>query len=179
MIAILWNVRSIHNVASIFRTSDAVGVKKIYLVGITPTPRDRVGDLRPDFYKVALGAERTVPWESLLFTKAKKMLLMFRQRGLNILAVEQHKRSKPYFRLPCKYKFDKLVLLVGNEVKGLPANLLKVPDKILEIPMHGKLLKHPEHLKNQHPRHRMGKESLNVSVAFGVVAFGLRYRLCN
>lgn len=176
MLIILWNIRSIHNVGSIFRTSDAVGAEKIYLVGITSTPRDRFGDLRPDFHKVALGAERSVPWEHLSLPKAKQLLSDLKQKNFTLLAIEQHKKSTPYFRLDKKYKFNRLVLLMGNEVKGLPASILKTADKTLEIPMHGKMLKHPEHLKNQHPKRRMGKESLNVSVAFGVVAFGLRYR---
>lgn len=176
MIVILWNIRSLHNVGSIFRTSDAVGVEKIYLVGFTPTPRDRFGDLRPDLQKVALGAERTVSWEHLSVHSAKKLLPALKQQGFTVLAVEQHKRSIPYFRLSSKNAFERLVLLVGNEVGGLPPPILEVADKILEIPMRGKMVRHPEHLKNQHPKLRAGKESLNVSVALGVVAFGLKYR---
>ena len=65
MIALLHNIRSIHNVGSIFRTSDAAGIKKIYLCGITPAPIDEYGRERPAFTKVSLGAEKGIDWESV------------------------------------------------------------------------------------------------------------------
>lgn len=153
-----------------------MGVKKIYLVGITPTPRDRFHDIRPDFYKVALGAERSVPWEYLSIAHARKKMLLLKKQGYYSLAVEQHKKSLPYFKLAPKYSFERLVLLVGNEVGGLPPKVLNSVDKILEIPMHGKLVRHLGHIKNLPLKSREGKESLNVSVAFGVAVFGLKYR---
>ena len=58
------DIRSVHNVGSIFRTADAAGVEKIFLCGITPAPLDRFKEVRADFAKVALGAERYIPWES-------------------------------------------------------------------------------------------------------------------
>lgn len=175
MIVMLWNIRSVYNVASMFRTSDAADIEKIYLVGITPAPRDRFGELRPDFHKVALGAERSTAWEHLSIARAKKLLPALKKQGYSFAAVEQHKQSIPYYRLPQKYKFERLVLFMGHEVRGLPASVLKIADRILEIPMHGKVLKDSAHLKNQHPSRRQGKESLNVSVAFGIIVFGLRY----
>src|SRR3989344_5479637 len=63
MVIILDSIRSIHNVGSIFRTADAAGVKKIYLCGVTPMPTDRFGKVRPQFQKVALGAQHSVEWE--------------------------------------------------------------------------------------------------------------------
>ena len=176
MIIILDNIRSLYNVGSIFRTADAAGVEKIYLCGITPEPVDRFGKLRPQLAKVSLGAEKTVAWEycksaSRLINKLKKESYKIpkpRNAGpgwqwqgrLTIFAVEQDKKSIPYYKMK---PFDKaqgknkneLVLIFGNEVKGLSKSILKEADKILEIPMRGK------------------KESLNVSVAFGIVVFHL------
>lgn len=151
------NVRSVHNVGSIFRTADAAGAEKIYLCGITPAPLDRLKCLRPDFAKVALGAQDYVPWESAKNTVAA--LKRLQCDGWGIFAVEQSPRATPYYRLsraafaPAKKKF---CLVLGDEVRGLPPSVLALADRILEIPMHGK------------------KESLNVAVAFGIVAFGLR-----
>ncbi len=156
MIVVLDNIRSLHNVASIFRTSDAVGVQKLYLCGITPTPLDRLSRVRPPFTKVALGAEENVPWEKRASTW--RLLDKLKKEGYKILAVEQHKASTPYYRLPTThYRLDKVVLVLGHEVRGLPESVLSRADKIIEIPMLGV------------------KESLNVSVAFGVMAFHLRY----
>jgi 23S rRNA (guanosine2251-2'-O)-methyltransferase len=153
IVVILHDIRSAHNVGSIFRTADAVGVEKIYLCGITPSPIDRFKEVRPDFAKVALGAEQYVQWESVKTTAAAIKLL--KKDGFQIFALEQSKRSTPYYTAIVT-KDSRVAIIVGNEVKGLPPSLLKTADRILEIPMMGK------------------KESLNVSVAFGVLAFGLR-----
>lgn len=155
IVAVLVNVRSVHNVGSIFRTSDAAGIKKIYLCGITPSPLDRLGKLREDFSKVALGAERSVAWEKVVSTPM--LLKKLRREGYEILAVEQARRSIPYHKANIG-KMEKIALVLGNEVGGLTPSVLKLADKVLEIPMHGK------------------KESLNVSVAFGIVAYRLRHR---
>ncbi len=152
MIVILHNIRSLHNIGSIFRTADASGIKKIYLTGITATPLDRLGRPREQLTKVSLGAEKTVPWE---YVKSATLLIKkLKQEKYEIYAVEQSKKSTPYYKLsPTSYKLDKVALVVGNEVRGLPDLILKHSDKILEIPMAGE------------------KESLNVSVAFGIIAF--------
>lgn len=154
MIAILDNVRSVHNVGSMFRTADTAGITKIYLCGVTPTPLDRFGKVRPQFAKVSLGAERTVQWERC--TKTMSALVQLKKEGYVICALEQSLKSVPYYRLPRSVPFQKIALLVGNEVSGLSPHILKRADYILEIPMHGK------------------KESLNVGVALGIVAFALR-----
>lgn len=157
MIAILHNIRSLHNVGSIFRTADAAGLEKLYLCGITPEPADRFGKIRPQVSKVALGAEKTVPWEKARSIAA--VIKKLKKEGHKIFAVEQSKSSVPYCKLSgVLTRQNKAVLVVGNEVRGLPTAILKLADKILEIPMRGK------------------KESLNVSVAFGIVAFGLLYK---
>ncbi len=156
MVVILHNIRSLHNVGSIFRTADAVGTQKLYLGGITPGPVDRFGKLEPKFAKVALGAEKSVTWEKVAQTS--QVIKSLKQEGYKIFTIEQSRRSIQYYSLPTThYKLAKVALVLGAEVEGLPANILAKCDKILEIPMLG------------------GKESLNVSVAFGIVAFHLRY----
>lgn len=147
MIIILHNIRSCHNVGSIFRTADAFGCEKIYLSGLTSTPLDIYGRENKRISKVALGAEKFLPWEHVastvrLFNKLKK-------DGFVVLALEQSKRSTSLadFRIDPKNKY---ALIVGSETDGLSSEILRRVDKILEIPMLGK------------------KESLNVSVAFGI-----------
>lgn len=147
---ILHNIRSIHNVGSIFRTADAAGVTRIYLTGYTPTPIDRFGRTRKDFAKVSLGAERSVPW------KARKdifaLLQTLKREKVNIIAAEQNANAVDYRRVKVK---TPAALIVGNEVAGLSKAVLKRCDTIAEIPMRGR------------------KESLNVSVAAGIVLFQL------
>lgn len=157
MIAVLHNIRSLHNVGSIFRTADAAGIEKLYLCGITPEPMDRFGKIRQQLAKVSLGAEKTVPWERCVSTS--RLIDKIKKDGYKILAIEQSKKSIPYYtQYPKRYTLPKIVLILGNEVKGLPPAILKKCDKILEIPMRGK------------------KESLNVAVAFGIVVFRLIHK---
>jgi tRNA G18 (ribose-2'-O)-methylase SpoU len=154
LVVFLWNIRSIYNTASIFRTADALGVSKIYLCGITPEPIDILGNYKKDFSKVSLGAEKTVNWEYSYFTL--KALKKVKKDGYRIIALEQSPKSKPYYKFKVS-KNSKIALILGNEIKGLPKKILDFSDLILEIPMLGK------------------KESLNVSIAFAVVGFYLRY----
>ncbi len=161
MIVVLHNIRSLHNVGSIFRTADAVGCKKIYLTGITPSPLDEFGRPRQALTKVSLGAEKYLKWEKVGLSSsskaartAVKLIENLKKNGYRILAIEQSKNSIPYLKYK-KAKINNLVLVVGNEIKGLPRAVLNRADKILEIPMKGR------------------KESLNVAVAFGIVAFSL------
>ena len=156
MIVILHNIRSLHNVGSIFRTADAAGVKKIYLTGITPAPLDRLGKPRPQLTKVSLGAENNISWDSSANSPraVRRLLDKLRNEKFKIYAIEQSKKSMPYYKLNLNGKRPSdIALVLGNEVKGIPKSILNLSDKILEIPMAGK------------------KESLNVSVAFGIVAF--------
>lgn len=153
--AVLHDVRSVHNVGSIFRTADAAGVSKIYLCGITPAPIDRFKEVRKDFAKVALGAERSVKWESVKDTK--DAVARLKRDGYEVLAVEQSPDAVSCEKVVVK-KNMRLALVMGNEVQGLPPAVLALADKTIEIPMFGK------------------KESLNVSVAFGIVAFVLRLK---
>jgi len=151
---ILHNVRSLHNVGSIFRTADAAGVKEIYLCGFTPSPEGRFKKIRPQIAKTALGAEGFVHWEKV--PKINLLIRRLKEEGYTVLAVEQAKKSLPYCAFKPK-RGAKIALILGNEVHGIPPAVLKEADHILEIPMRGK------------------KESLNVSVAAGVILFGLLY----
>lgn len=155
MIVILDNIRSLHNVGSIFRTADAVGVKKLYLCGITPSPLDRFGVVRAELAKVSLGAEKTVAWESASDTS--KLITTLKKQGYKIVALEQTPTSLAYYALPhATYPLNKVALILGAEVDGVSPTVLKKCDAMIEIPMSG------------------AKESLNVAVAFGVAAFRLR-----
>lgn len=145
---ILHNIRSIHNVGSIFRTADASGVSKIFLTGYTPTPTDRFGKQRKDLAKVALGAEKSLPWESS--KSISNVIKKLKKGNFQIIAIEQAKNSIDYKKIKAK---NKVVFILGNEPKGLPTSVLKICDKIAEIPMKGM------------------KESLNVSVSAGIVLF--------
>jgi tRNA G18 (ribose-2'-O)-methylase SpoU len=155
MIVLLYNLRSLHNIGSIFRTSDGAGVSKIYLCGYSSAPVDEFGASRSQIAKTALGAEHMVLWEKK--RSATAVIDRLHKDGYQVFAVELDKRSVPYqvIKLTAK-EWERTVLVMGSEVKGLTPGILKRVDKILEIPMFGK------------------KESLNVSVAFGVVAYGLR-----
>lgn len=155
MIVILHNIRSAYNVGSIFRTADAVGAKKVYLCGITPSPLDRFGAFRREFSKVSLGAEQYLPWEKC--NDISRLIAKLKKDGYRIFAVEQSKRATPLYRIKLsKKELERTALILGEEVRGIHDALLKKADNIIEIPMFGK------------------KESLNVSVAFGIAAFALK-----
>jgi len=147
-ILIIHNVRSVVNVGSMFRTADAAGIDKIYLTGYTPTPLDRFGRIRKDVARTALGAEKFTKWESKknlssLINKLKKDKYL-------IIAIEQDEKSTDYKKIKLK---KKNAFIVGSEVLGISKDVLKKCDVIAEIPMKGK------------------KESLNVSVACGIILF--------
>jgi 23S rRNA (guanosine2251-2'-O)-methyltransferase len=151
MIVILDNIRSLHNVGSIFRTSDGAGAEKIYLCGITPTPVDDFGYKRPQLSKVSLGSEDSVSWE---YKKhISRLIKTLKKQGYLIVALEQAKNSLNYNQL--KLPQQKLALVLGNEPTGISQKVLDLADYIIEIPMLGE------------------KESLNVSVAFGIAIYRL------
>ena len=175
MVAIVHNIRSRHNVGSIFRTSDGAGVEKIYLTGYTPAPIDKFGKKISQFAKVSLGAEDYLPWEKV--KNIVKLIDKLKKDGYKILAIEQSSRSAPYYKLKAtspaspagRYKLPRVALVVGNEVRGLSEFILEKCDKILEIPMRGTMVR-----QARHPRKtKRGKESLNVSVAYGIIAYHL------
>jgi len=147
---ILHNIRSLHNVGSIFRTAEGLGVKKIYLTGYTPEPYDVFGKIRKDFQKTALGAEKYISWE-----KQKNIFALIgrlKKEKIQIIALEQSKSS---INLKKFKPLSKFALILGNEVSGISKSILKQCDKVIEISMRGK------------------KESLNVSVAAGIAIYEL------
>lgn len=145
---ILHNIRSVHNVGSIFRTADAAGISRIYLTGYTPTPVDRFGRARRDFSKVSLGAEKTVSWEKQ--EDVTRLIPSLKEEKFFIVAVEQSSRAIDYKKITLPAK---AAVIFGNETEGISKNILDLADVIAEIPMRGE------------------KESLNVSVSAGIVLF--------
>ncbi|MSR78982.1 MAG: TrmH family RNA methyltransferase [Candidatus Taylorbacteria bacterium] len=144
--AVLYNIRSVHNVGSIFRTADCFGVSEVILVGYTPAPIDRFGRILKAFGKVSLGAEVSVSWRQ--FGKISEALSYLREQRVFVVAVEQDEKSKDYRRLKLK---QSVAYIFGNEVGGIPKKIVSECDVVVEIPMHGK------------------KESLNVSVTAGII----------
>jgi 23S rRNA (guanosine2251-2'-O)-methyltransferase len=146
VLLVLDNVRSMHNVGSIFRTADAFLAQAIFLCGYTPVPPHR------DIHKTALGATDTVEWR--YFPDAGIALAGLREKGYRIVAVEQVSDSIPLqaFR---PEPGERLALLLGNEMEGVQPELLKFCDSATEIPQLGM------------------KHSLNISVAAGIVLWEL------
>jgi len=155
------NIRSLENIGSIFRTSDALGVSKIFLCGISGKMPAWETGLHKKISKTALGAEKNVPFEycastSKLIDKLKRpsfarQLTGFEGRSkINIIALEQDKDAVLYTEFKPQFP---LALILGNEVEGVSKKILKKADKIIFLPMSGQ------------------KESLNVSVAFGVAGY--------
>jgi len=143
-IVILYNLRSVYNTASIFRTADASGaVSKIYLCGTTPSPKDRFNEWKQDFIKVSLGAEKNILWEKInTIFQTLKLIKNLKNQGYKIWSIEQSKVSIPYNLAKNELNKDsKIVLILGSETKGVPNSILNLSDKILEIPMAGKLIK--------------------------------------
>lgn len=150
LVLVLDNIRSVYNVGSIFRTADGVGVFEIFLCGTTPAPVDRFGRDRKDLAKVALGAEKIIPWK--YFETTKEAIQNLKEGGFEIVALEQDEKSVNYDKHEIK---EKTALILGEETKGPTKEILDLSDVILEIPMRGE------------------KESLNVSVAAGVAMYNL------
>ncbi len=141
-VVVVDNIRSLHNVGAIFRTSDAVHLEHIYLCGITGRPP------RDEIRKTSLGAEESVPWS---YEKdASRVIHTLREKGYHIVALEHTDQSADYHKV--NFKFP-LCLIIGNEYLGIQDHLVSMADMAVEIPMHGI------------------KQSLNVSVAFGVMAY--------
>lgn len=149
-IIILDNIRSAHNVGSIFRTADGAGVEKIYLVGTTPPPIDRFGREVAEIKKTSLGASQMVEWEYVDNKDVEALLLKIKNDGFEIVAVEQTPSSISFYDF---VPSNKTCYIFGNEIDGVGETLLNIADRAIEIPMKGK------------------KESLNVSVSTGIVLF--------
>lgn len=141
-VVILPNIRSRHNVGAIFRTADGAGVGKIYLTGYTPQPPHK------DIDKVALGAEKTMPWEYVKQTA--RVIKKLKADGFTIVGLEQTRKSVRIYSYEPTFP---LALVLGNEVTGIPRDLQKLCDVMVEIPMCGM------------------KNSLNVSIAAGIMMY--------
>lgn len=156
IIVLAHNIRSTHNVGAIFRSADGFGVSKIILTGYTPYPKYD-GDTRlphiaekltNQIHKTALGAERIIPFEY----QETPDIQSIKAAGYRIVALEQDERS---ISLPNYSSPEKVCLVLGEEVHGIPSELLLQCEDILEIPMVGE------------------KESFNVSVATGIALYQL------
>lgn len=143
---ILNSIRSNYNVGSIFRTSDAAMIEKLYLCGYTPHPPKK------EILKTALGATESVKWEYV--KDALSVIKELKSKGVKICALELTENSKIYYEVD-KNDFP-LALVVGNEISGVSQEILDQCDMAIEIPQYGI------------------KQSLNVAVAYGIAVFELR-----
>jgi 23S rRNA (guanosine2251-2'-O)-methyltransferase len=156
IIVIAHNIRSTHNVGSIFRTCEGFGVNHIILSGYSPYPTLKIDSRLPhisdkltaQIHKTALGAEKLVSFEHQDILN----ITILKQQGYTIVGLEQDKKSVILqdYRSP-----DKIALLLGEEVEGITEELRNTCDDLIEIPMKGK------------------KESFNVSVAAGIALYAL------
>lgn len=150
LVVVLDEVRSLHNIGSVFRTSDAFLVNGIYLCGITATPP------HPEMHKTALGAEDTVDWIYRKHTlDAVKEL---HEQGYTVLAIEQVEGSTMLGDLQLDRE-KKYAIVMGNEVKGVQQEVVDACDGCIEIPQYGT------------------KHSLNVSVTTGIVLWEFANKL--
>ena len=150
IVVVLDHVRSCNNVGSIFRTSDAMLVRKICLCGITATPPDK------EIHKTALGAENSVEWT--YFKTTEEAVVSLKNEGYTIIAIEQVEGSislNNYRPAPD----EKLALIFGNEVKGVQQEVVNLCDKTIEIPQFGT------------------KHSFNIAVSAGIVLWDLFNKL--
>lgn len=143
---VLDNIRSMHNVGSFFRTSDAFAIEQLYLCGITAKPPHR------EIHKTALGAENSVKWNH--FKLIEEAILALKKEGYKIILIEQTTESIPLNQFHWKSN-EKLALVFGNEVFGISDETIPLADMALEIPQYGT------------------KHSFNVSVSMGIVLWEL------
>jgi len=160
IILIAHNIRSAHNIGSLFRTAEGFGVSKLYLTGYSPYPTATDDERLPhevlktsrQIEKTALGAQQSIKWQHA--SDLEGLVTELKDEGYLIIALEQSSSSKPIN----KFKLNQpMVLIVGNEVDGIDSTTLKLADKHLEIPMSGK------------------KESFNVASAAAVALYHLTF----
>lgn len=142
---ILENIRSLHNVGSVFRTGDGAGVEHIFLTGYTGTPP------RIQIDKVALGAQKTIPWKQ--YKRPMNAVKKMKEAGYQIVALETGEDAVDLYEFEPDWP---MALIVGNEVEGISEELLAAADVKVKLPMYGE------------------KESLNVSCAFTAAIYELR-----
>ena len=150
IIIVLDNVRSLNNIGSVFRTSDALLIEAVYLCGITATPPHR------ELHKTALGAEDSVAWE--YFEKTEDAVAKLQSNSFVVYAVEQAENSTSLesFKMDTEKKY---ALVFGNEVKGVQQKIVSLSDGCIEIPQFGT------------------KHSFNISVSCGIVLWDLFSKL--
>ncbi len=150
IVVILDNIRSCHNIGSVFRTSDALLIEKIFLCGITATPPNK------EIHKTALDAERSVAWEYA--GDAAAVIPTLQDAGYRVYAVEQVEGSISLadFRIS---QGEKIALVFGNEVRGVQQSIVNLCDGAIEIPQYGT------------------KHSFNISVSAGIVLWELTREL--
>jgi tRNA G18 (ribose-2'-O)-methylase SpoU len=146
IIVVLDNIRSLNNIGSVFRTSDAFLIEKIYLCGICATPPNK------DIHKTALGATESVDWEYVENTL--ELVKKLKVEGVKVLAVEQAENSTKLNNF-YPQENQKYAIVMGNEVKGVQQEVVNAADLCIEIPQLGT------------------KHSLNISVTTGVVLWDL------
>ena len=146
LVVVLDDVRSLHNIGSVFRTADAFCIECVYLCGITATPP------HPDMHKTALGAEYTVDWKYV--DKAVEAVHNLQKEGYVVLAIEQAEGSTMLDELILDTN-KRYAIVMGNEVKGVQQEVINNADGCIEIPQYGT------------------KHSLNVSVTAGIVMWDL------
>ncbi|MDB4199143.1 RNA methyltransferase [Polaribacter sp.] len=150
IIVVLDNIRSLNNIGSVFRTSDAFLIEKIYLCGICATPPNK------EIHKTALGATDSVAWEHVEDTLT--LIEKLRREKIKVLAIEQAENStklNTFF----PQKGEKYAIVMGNEVKGVQQEVVNASDLCIEIPQLGT------------------KHSLNISVTTGIVLWDLFQKL--
>lgn len=161
IVVIAHNIRSCHNVGSLLRTSEGLGVNHFYFTGYTPYPL-HPNDIRmphisakitKQIQKTALGAEQTLPWS---VDTLDSVIAKLKNNNYKIIGLEQNPSSIP---LQTYQATNKIALLIGNEVSGLDDAILHQCDKILEIPMTGK------------------KESFNVTIATAIALYHIRFNI--
>ena len=150
LVVVLDNIRSLHNIGSVFRTSDAFRVECIYLCGITATPP------HPEMHKTALGAELTVDW--MYVDNCVEDVDNHKKEGYTVYSVEQAEGSIMLDELSLD-RTKKYAVVMGNEVKGVQQEVIDHSDGCIEIPQYGT------------------KHSLNVSVTAGIVIWDLFKKL--
>lgn len=146
IVIILDNIRSLNNIGSVFRTSDAFLVNKIYLCGITAMPPHK------DIHKTALGATESVDWEYV--ENSMDLIAKLREEKIKIVSIEQADNSTMLQNFEVS-KDQKYAIIFGNEVKGVQQEVVSVSDICVEIPQYGT------------------KHSLNISVSCGIVLWDL------
>ena len=143
------DIRSHHNVGSCFRSADAFGISEVILGGISPTPPHR------DIQKTALGATESVAWSHA--EELGSRLLELKHQGYRIVAIEQSSKAKPLNEVSIEAD-EQLLMVFGNEVKGVSESILKLVDEVWEIPQSG------------------AKKSLNISVCAGICMHYARFK---